>query len=106
MADFDYIPINVTAEKIEKIANMDINDTGLDESSDNNSLPTSKLVYDTIKNLGGGGGGNINVDQTYNPESENAQSGKAVAEAITNAIGGVNAALNLIIGGEENADNT
>lgn len=46
------------------------------------------------------------TDQTYNPESENAQSGKAVAEAITNAIGGVNAALNLIIGGEENADNT
>ena len=30
------------------------------------------------------GGGNIDVDQTYNPESENAQSGKAVAEAIAN----------------------
>ena len=52
-----------------------------------------------------GGSGGV-VDQTYNPESENAQSGKAVAEAVTNAIGGVNAVLNLIIGGEENADNT
>ena len=82
MADFEPIAVNTTAEKLEKIANMDINDTGLDESSDNNSLPTSKLVYDTIKNLGGGGGGNINVDQTYKPESENAQSGKAVAEAV------------------------
>lgn len=30
------------------------------------------------------GGGNTEVDQTYNPESENAQSGKAVAEAIAN----------------------
>lgn len=32
--------------------------------------------------FGGGTGGDITVDQTYNPESENAQSGKAVAEAI------------------------
>jgi predicted ATP-grasp superfamily ATP-dependent carboligase len=83
LADFDNIPIYTTAEKIEKIANMDINDTGLDESSDNNSLPTSKLVYDTIKNLSGGGGENINVDQTYNPKSENPQSGIAVEEAIS-----------------------
>ena len=30
------------------------------------------------------GGGNTKVDQTYNPESENAQSGKAVAAAIEN----------------------
>jgi hypothetical protein len=32
--------------------------------------------------VGGGGGGSLIVDQTYNPESKNAQSGKAVAEAI------------------------
>ena len=31
-----------------------------------------------------GGGGSIEIDQTYNPESENAQSGKAVAEAVVN----------------------
>lgn len=36
-----------------------------------------------ISSIGGGGGG-IVVDTTYNPESENAQSGKAVAEAIKN----------------------
>ena len=99
MADFEPIAVNTTAEKLEKIANMDINDTGLDESSDNNSLPTSKLVYDTIKNLGGGGGGNINVDQTYNPESENAQSGKAVAEAIEQTIGNVNTVLSTVVEG-------
>ena len=29
-----------------------------------------------------GQGGNVVVDQAYNPESSNAQSGKAVAEAI------------------------
>lgn len=28
------------------------------------------------------GGGSMTVDQTYNPESENAQSGKAVAQAV------------------------
>ena len=33
---------------------------------------------------GGGNGQGIIVDQTYNPESANAQSGKAVAEAIKN----------------------
>lgn len=31
----------------------------------------------------GGGGGSFDVDQTYKPESENAQSGKAVSEAIS-----------------------
>lgn len=29
------------------------------------------------------GGGNVMVDQTFRPKSENAQSGKAVAEALT-----------------------
>ena len=38
---------------------------------------------------GSGGGADITVDQTYNPESENAQSGKAVAQAIEQAIGSV-----------------
>ena len=33
-------------------------------------------------------GGDITVDQTYKPESENAQSGKAVAEAISEALMG------------------
>ncbi len=33
------------------------------------------------------GGGNIASDQTYNPESENAQSGKAVAEAVGGKVG-------------------
>ena len=37
---------------------------------------------------GGGNSQNIVIDQTYNPESENAQSGKAVAEAIANIGGG------------------
>ena len=34
------------------------------------------------KSSSSGGGGNIIVDQTYSPNSENAQSGKAVAEAL------------------------
>lgn len=33
-------------------------------------------------------GGSITVDQTFNPQSENAQSGKAVAEALANVGGG------------------
>lgn len=81
LADFDSVAINVTAEQLEKIAKMDINSEGLDENSDDNSLPTSKLVYNAVKKLGGG-----EVDQTYNPESENAQSGKAVEEAVSDKV--------------------
>ena len=39
------------------------------------------------------------VDQTYNPESENAQSGKAVAEAIEQTIGNVNTVLSTVVEG-------
>lgn len=56
LADFDFIPINAPAENLERIANMDINTETLDENSNDSSLPTSKLVYDAIKNLTGGGG--------------------------------------------------
>ena len=49
----------------------------------------------------------VSVDQEYNPESENAQSGKAVAMALEDAIGDIDNALdgiidiqNTLIGGE------
>ena len=45
------------------------------------SVTTKKYVDDKIAAIPGGGG--ETVDQTYNPESENAQSGKAVAEAVS-----------------------
>ena len=81
MADFEPIAVNTTAEKLEKIANMDIDDVTLDENSTDNSLPTSKLVFDTIENEV-----ENKTDQTYNPESENAQSGKAVAQAVDGSV--------------------
>ena len=42
------------------------------------------------------------IDQTYNPESENAQSGKAVAEAINETVGNIETALDNIIALQEN----
>lgn len=54
---------------------------------------TKKYVDDAVASGGGGAGGNIVVDQTYNPESENAQSGKAVAEVV----GDIEATLDEII---------
>lgn len=39
------------------------------------------------------GGSPVVVDQTYNPESENAQSGKAVAEAINEKLGDIETLL-------------
>ena len=39
------------------------------------------------------------ADQTYNPTSENAQSGTAVAEAIGQSVGDINEILSSIVGG-------
>ena len=56
------------------------------------------------------GGGETTVDQTYNPESENAQSGIAVAQALSNyhtaevvdgKIGDIETALDNIIAIQE-----
>lgn len=57
MADFSEIVINTTAEKIERMANMEINNEVIDDTSDDNSLPTSKLVYDFVSNSASGGSG-------------------------------------------------
>ena len=81
MAEFSDIVLNTTAERIEIIANMDINSDVIDENSNDGSLPTSKAVYEAIKNIDVSGGG-VTADPTYNPESPNAQSGIAVAEAV------------------------
>lgn len=55
MADFNNIAINATAAEIERMANMEINNTGLDENSDDSSIPTSKVVHRAIMESGGGG---------------------------------------------------
>lgn len=81
MAEFKDIVLNTTAVRLETIANMDINNEVIDENSNDSSLPTSRVVYEALKDIETSGVGT--VDQIYNPESENAQSGKAVAEAIS-----------------------
>lgn len=47
------------------------------------------------------GGSDVEVDQIYLPTSENAQSGKAVAEAITQTVGDIETALDEIIALQE-----
>lgn len=99
MAEFKDIVLNTTAVRLETIANMDINNEVIDENSNDSSLPTSRVVYEALKNIETGGGGT--VDQTYDPTSENAQSGKAVAEAITQTVGDIETALDTIIAEQE-----
>ncbi len=56
-----------------------------------------------IKGDKGADGKDAVIDQTYNPESENAQSGRAVAEAIGNidlALDNIIAIQNSLIGGD------
>jgi hypothetical protein len=52
--------------------------------TDNIFIAYIEYSQDTNKALENAGGSSVIVDQTYNPESKNAQSGKAVAEALTN----------------------
>ena len=74
MADFEPIAVNTTAEKLEKIANMEINDETLNENSSDNSLPTSKLVYNELKkiseNSGGGSNGGLGNLSIWQPNTE------------------------------------
>lgn len=91
MAEFKDIVLNTTAVRLETIANMDINNEVINENSNDSSFPTSRVVYEALKDIGASGIGT--VDQTYNPTSENAQSGIAVAEAI----GDIETALDSII---------
>ena len=44
---------------------------------------TKEELEEALENIPTGEGGTITVDQTYNPKSENAQSGKAIAEAVS-----------------------
>ena len=53
------------------------------------SVTTKKYVDDKIAEIPSGGG-SITVDQTYNAESKNAQSGKAVAEAVEKKVDKLN----------------
>lgn len=51
MADFGYISINTTAEKLEKIANLTIIEENSDEIVDDNSIFTSLATQKTIEKI-------------------------------------------------------
>ena len=51
MADFDYIPINATAEKIEKIANMDVLTETVETENDNALVSATALLKTLVGNV-------------------------------------------------------
>lgn len=73
MADIDTIERAI--EFVDSVEEA-IEDTGQDVPDGTDAEEYAEFIRN------GGGGGNITVDQTYNPESKNAQSGIAVAEAM------------------------
>lgn len=82
-------PYILKADKLETQENKTLI---VDKNSTNEQYPSAKAVYDALQNIEGSG--SIEIDQTYNPESSNAQSGKAVAEALANAsVGQITAPL-------------
>lgn len=86
MADFSEIVINTTAEKIERMANMEINNEVIDDTSDDNSLPTSKLVYDFVSNSASGGSGDyVSYSQSQNLTDEQKQTARTNIDAVSQA---------------------
>lgn len=51
MADFDYIPINTTAEKIEKISNMDVLTGKVETENDNTIVSATALLKTLVGNV-------------------------------------------------------
>ena len=96
MANFDYIPIYTEAKKIEKMANMEINEGAIDENSNDLSFPTSKAVFehtstkldinDEIDIIFQGGDAetevniDLTVDEILSPTSENLVKNKTIAK--------------------------
>lgn len=84
MADFGEIVINTTAEKIERMANMEINNEVIDDTSDDNSLPTSKLVYDFVSNSASGGSGDyVSYSKAQNLTDEQKQTARTNIDAVS-----------------------
>ena len=84
MADFNNIAINTTAEKIERMANMEINNEVIDDTSDDNSLPTSKLVYDFVSNSASGGSGDcVSYSKAQNLTDEQKQTARTNIGAVS-----------------------
>ena len=65
----------------ENVETTDNKVTVIDENSTDTQYPSAKAVYNCMDK-------HYVVDRTYNPESHNAQSGKAVAEAVSKALSG------------------
>ena len=86
MADFNNIAINATAAKIERMANMEINNEVIDDTSDDNSLPTSKLVYDFVSNSASGGGGDcVSYSKAQDLTDEQKQTARTNIDAVSQA---------------------
>lgn len=84
MADFSEIVINTTAKKIERMANMEINNEVIDDTSDDNSLPTSKLVYDFVSNSAlGGSGGCVSYSKAQNLTDKQKQTARTNIDAVS-----------------------
>lgn len=75
---FPEIPLTLAEQLQAQIGNLD----NLDTQAKSNLV----LAINEANKNGGSGGGSIVVDQKYNPKSENAQSGKAVAEAVGDCV--------------------
>lgn len=72
---------DILAEHINSIAHAVIENEE-NKADKNLSNIDDSAFKQKAEQAGVGGGGNIIVDQTYSPTSENAQSGKAISEAL------------------------
>ena len=74
MADFDYIPINATAEKIEKISNMDILAEKVEEENDNALVSATALLKTLV--------GNVDLSNYYTKAEVESYVNAAIGQAL------------------------
>lgn len=87
--DFSTVTVNIGSESYTPSADGFVTDIvsaspTMEITTDNPHANIHNFSYcvDTKKYVDNNSGGSLTVDQTYNPNSENAQSGKAVNEAV------------------------
>ena len=74
MADFDYIPINATAEKIEKIANMDVLTETVETENDNALVSATALLKTLV--------GNVDLSNYYTKAEVESYVNAAIGQAL------------------------
>ena len=87
MADFESIPINGTAEQLEKLLNMDIVES-ISEDSTKDEIPTAGAVFDFLNGKGAGGSVSYLPQELDDEQKTQARENIGACKVDDSAVGG------------------